>query len=47
MYIEKPHVVSEDQLARLIDAMDRSTGKVFLGLTVGCCQCHDHKYDPL
>lgn len=31
VYIEKPHVVSEDQLVRLIDAIDRSTGKVFLG----------------
>jgi len=31
VYIEKPHVVSEEQLARLIDAMDQSTGKVFLG----------------
>lgn len=31
VYIEKPHVVSEDQLARLCDAMSRSKGKVFLG----------------
>lgn len=31
VYIEKPHVVSETQLDRLIEAMKRSTGKVFLG----------------
>ncbi|MBK5294054.1 MAG: PSD1 domain-containing protein [Acidobacteriia bacterium] len=28
------------------DQVDVST-KVFLGLTVGCAQCHDHKYDPI
>ncbi len=28
------------------DQLDVTT-KVFLGLTVACAQCHDHKYDPI
>lgn len=31
VYIEKPHVVSRDQLVRLASAMAKSEGKVFLG----------------
>jgi hypothetical protein len=32
--------------AYIIDRVN-TTGTVFLGLTVACSQCHDHKFDPL
>lgn len=36
----------EDRFKRVVDRVN-TTGTVFLGLTVGCAQCHSHKYDPI
>jgi hypothetical protein len=35
--------------SRVDYVMDRveTTGTVWLGLTLNCCRCHDHKFDPL
>ncbi|HBN75355.1 MAG TPA: hypothetical protein DD473_05970, partial [Planctomycetaceae bacterium] len=29
-----------------LDDMTATTGVAFLGLSVGCARCHDHKFDP-
>ena len=31
----------------IINEMTRVTGEAFLGIGVGCAQCHDHKFDPI
>lgn len=38
--------VEQFRVDSIVDRVN-TTGTVFLGLTIGCCQCHDHKFDPL
>ena len=38
--------VEQFRVESIVDRVN-TTGTVFLGLTIGCAQCHDHKYDPI
>ena len=39
-------IPEEYQMEYVVDRVD-TTFTVWLGLTIGCSRCHDHKYDPL
>ncbi len=39
--------IEEEVYVRNVVDMSETTATVFLGLTVGCARCHDHKYDPI
>jgi hypothetical protein len=43
---ESAMISNELEYEWLTDAAD-TTGAAFLGVTLGCARCHDHKYDPI
>lgn len=43
---EDGSIPAEWHVENVVDRVD-TLGTVFLGLTIGCARCHDHKYDPI
>lgn len=45
----KPVVMrnKHQMLREIADEQIHATGVVFMGLTIGCARCHDHKFDPI
>ena len=46
-----PKMLAEDDPVKMemdiIDEQVDTVGRVFMGLTIGCARCHDHKFDPI
>jgi len=39
-------IIPEEYAAEYVADRVETTATVWLGLTLACCRCHDHKYDP-
>jgi hypothetical protein len=39
--------IDEEVYVRNVEDQIDTNGNVFLGLSIGCARCHDHKYDPI
>lgn len=44
---DRSNLVAAEVRANYLAEITSATGSVFLGLTLGCARCHDHKYDPI
>ncbi|MEX2264546.1 MAG: DUF1553 domain-containing protein [Bryobacteraceae bacterium] len=44
---DRSNLVAEEVRQNYLNEVATATASVFLGLTVGCARCHDHKYDPI
>ncbi|MBI4908633.1 MAG: PSD1 domain-containing protein [Acidobacteria bacterium] len=44
---DRSNLVADEVRANYLAEITATTGSVFLGLSVGCARCHDHKYDPI
>jgi hypothetical protein len=44
---ENGAIDAEYKAEYMVERTDNALGVAFLGLTLGCARCHDHKYDPI
>ena len=47
LIIDRGTALPEESYTKNVFDRIEAFGTAFLGLTVGCAQCHDHKYDPI
>jgi hypothetical protein len=40
-------IIPEEYRVEYVGDRAQTTGTIWMGLTVGCARCHDHKYDPI
>jgi Protein of unknown function (DUF1553)/Protein of unknown function (DUF1549)/Planctomycete cytochrome C len=44
---DRSNLVAAEVRQNYLSEVTSTTASAFLGLTVGCARCHDHKYDPI